>query len=544
MRQLRGLFCAAIAVGLAACSDQLDVVNNNNPDAERALARPGDVENLISASYTTMWNNSYGSGQWAQLMCLGGENYSNLANFGMGSRCQVPRPPIDNSRNNNAAGDNYGAYLGLHRAARAAAMGLQRVLDPAFTFFPNNVSQENRAIAFANFVIGVSVGNIALMYDSGAAVNEIDDAQPRSTPLPLLNYDALMAYALGKLDSALAYTTAARFGTQTIPSAWVSAGANLTVPQFRALIFGYKARLRAGVARNPTERAAVNWAAVIADADSFLLTYTAANEFTMSRASTSPFGFGTLITFYQSNSINWHQVWGFWANMAAPQAAADAWLATPVAARTNYTIVSADRRFPTGATRAAQQAAPGLYFENKATGNDWFGEPLGNSEYRHRRWLALRNGVQAGATVTFTPMPAAEIRMLAAEGEYRAGNFAAAAARVDVSRIANGQLPGLVANGVTNATTLVPGGAACVPRIPVAPFNVTACGNLWEALKWEYRMETQLTTYSGWWVAGRGWGDNPAGTPTQWPVPYQEMDTRAQAFYAMPGPAAVGTYGI
>jgi hypothetical protein len=156
----------------------------------------------------------------------------------------------------------------------------------------------------------------------------------------------------------------------------------------------------------------------------------------------------------------------------------------------------------------------------------------------------LRNGVAAGATVTFQPMPATEIRMLAAEGEYRAGNFAAAAALVDVSRLAIGQLPGLVANGVTDATTLVPGGAACVPRIPVAPFNTSLCGNLWEALKWEKRMETQLTVYSAWWADGRGWGDIPEGTGPSWPVPYNEMDTRRQGFYVLPGSGGPGNYGI
>ena len=161
----------------------------------------------------------------------------------------------------------------------------------------------------------------------------------------------------------------------------------------------------------------------------------------------------------------------------------------------------------------------------------------------YREHTTSRNGFHLNGVIT-----GSKISNYRGRAFTLAGNFAAAAARVDRSRAdtttARGpRLPSLVANGVTNATTLVPGGASCVPRIPVN--NATsACGNLWEALKYEYRMETQLTNYGAWFIAGRGWGDLPGGTPQQWPVPYQEMDTRAQAFYQMLGPAAVGTYGI
>ena len=49
--------------------------------------------------------------------------------------------------------------------------------------------------------------------------------------------------------------------------------------------------------------------------------------------------------------------------------------------------------------------------------------------------------------------------------------------------------------------------------------------------------------------AARGWGDLPEGTPIQWPVPYQEMDARAEPFYALggvgqPGSAGPGNYGL
>lgn len=68
-------------------------------------------------------------------------------------------------------------------------------------------------------------------------------------------------------------------------------------------------------------------------------------------------------------------------------------------------------------------------------------------------------------------------------------------------------------------------------------------------MKYEKRMETQLTGYMQWFLDSRGWGDLIAGTALHWPVPNQEMDTRNLPFYDMPstgtiGAAAVGTYGF
>jgi hypothetical protein len=106
---------------------------------------------------------------------------------------------------------------------------------------------------------------------------------------------------------------------------------------------------------------------------------------------------------------------------------------------------------------------------------------------------------------------------------------------------------------MTDTTSQIPGAGACVPRVPDAaavagPYKASKCGTLWDALKWEYRMETMYTGYGMWYFAGRGWGDLPQGTALYWPVPYQEMDTRRQAFYSAGGGgvggAPNGNYGL
>ena len=124
-----------------------------------------------------------------------------------------------------------------------------------------------------------------------------------------------------------------------------------------------------------------------------------------------------------------------------------------------------------------------------------------------------------------------ELDLLQAEGLYRAGDFAGAAALVNVTRVRNG-LPAITE---FNATARMPGGADCVPKVPVAPFNVVACGTLWDALKYEKRIETAYTAYAPWFLDGRGWGELPKDTPLFWAVPYQDLQARGTAVSAIYG---------
>src|SRR3989442_976559 len=80
-------------------------------------------------------------------------------------------------------------------------------------------------------------------------------------------------------------------------------------------------------------------------------------------------------------------------------------------------------------------------------------------------------------------------------------------------------------------------------------YRRTKCGNMWDALKWEYRMETAFTGYGMWFFAARGWGDLPEGTAVSWPAPYQELQVRQVPIYGLggvglPGGSGRGNYGL
>lgn len=548
MSQFRFVTCGLFLIGVVACENTLVVDNTNDPDRDRALSRPADVEAFISNTYAQIQNATLGGSNDAlqtQLQVMGMENTSALANFAMGPRGAIPRTPIENTRNSTGSGGNYRDFQVLHRAARMATIGISR-LDVLTLGSP---ALDARARAFARFVQGVAFGNLALAYDSASIVSETDDPQGI---VPLSGYQDVMAAAYVMLDSAITIARA-RPASFPLPVGWISGNALDTTGFFR-FIRSYKARFRAGVARSPAERAAADWNAVIADANAGITA-----DFNIACNPATGWDVVWPIQAYATGPANWHQMSQFWMGMADGSGGYDAWLALPNASRAPFLVVSADRRFPQGATRTAQIADTSRpnyrtftgfpYVRARQAGEDQPGQPLQISMYDFYR---SRSFFVAGRIANYPIMTRAEMRLLAAEGYIRTGNFGAATARIDSSRVTNGGLPSVAA--LTDTITAVPGAGACVPRVPDAnatagPYRASKCGTLWDALKWEYRIETAYAGYGMWYFAGRGWGDLPEGTALYWPVPYQEMDTRRQVFYPAGGPdltggAPRGNYGL
>ena len=417
--------------------------------------------------HNTWWNVT---NTQAQVAVMGMESFSTNANFGMGVRSGVPRSLVDNGRGNPA--DNFGSYLSFNQAARAAALGLEALDEPDFTFFPTSAAQRQRARAFAYLNMGIANGYLAILYDSSAIVNPGDDPLVLN---PLADYNAVMAAALVQLDSAIAIAslpTPSGPNGFPAPAAWFG-GVALTggaTGTFVRVARTFKARLRAGVARTPVERAAVDWVAVIADATAGV---TGDVSQTMANVTGGWFYRPMQMDLYQS----WHQVWAGIIGMADSSGNFEAWLNTPRALKTPFLVLSADRRLPSGATRGAQNTSSGCgtsaclqpaatapfpYFRNRPSGQDVGVDGLFHSFYDFYRFQALFNATRNGPVIMFNR---AEMDLLAAEGHIRAGNFAAAATLIDNSRVARGALPAL-SGVITTINDVVPGGVACVPKVP------------------------------------------------------------------------------
>jgi hypothetical protein len=535
--RLRNL-CLAVAAGsvLTACSSDLGVVNTQEPDVARALSTPDGIEAILKNGFVQMLGATNTSGSLTPAADVASfESYGSVANFAMNVRAAVPRSPIENTRGNATAGENFRDFQELSLRGRTVANAVN-ALDALVANGGSlgSPARNLRARAFGFFALGLANGEMALMYDSlGVIVTGI----PSDSTPPLAGYAEGMATALAQLDTAIAMTqaSAAASGGDGFPltEEFMRMSTPPDADGFIEIVRSLKARLRAGAARTPEERAAVDWNAVIDDAANGIT-----EDVVLNLNSGLGWGHGWLsqMAVYQG----WHDMPLWIIGMADTTSGYANWLASPLGSRTPFLIRTPDTRFPAGADRATQFAnspapaadLPSVYFRNREPGDDTPGEAYGNSFYDHVRFRSYRQGGGEGSWVW---MSATEISMLQAEGLIRTNQAALAMPLVNASRTAHGL-----------AAFTDPAGRApdCVPRTPTGPGHALECGSLMEAMKWEKRIETAFTGYVQWFIDARGWGDLAEGTTYMWPVPYQEMDARTKPFYNSLWQAAPGTYGF
>ena len=126
----RALVGLCIPLVFVACEsigelDDLNVTNQNNPDAERVFTSAGDIENLIAGSYFTYQIAAY----WRLplIMSAGADETSvSWGNFGLGDFSSEPRIQWNNSAayyhsaTTEGGWDNaYGALSAVHDGFRA-----------------------------------------------------------------------------------------------------------------------------------------------------------------------------------------------------------------------------------------------------------------------------------------------------------------------------------------------------------------------------------------------------------------------------------------
>jgi hypothetical protein len=536
-----------LAIAAAACNDNLAVENLSNPDIEKVFGDASSIEATINSGYQTVHNAITNTNLQPQVDVFALESYSSLNNFSMGPRVAIPRSPILNSNGSSAINSEFSSLSRSSRLQINAVDALYRLIKatPAGLGTP---AQNLRARALGFFNAGAALGWLAIIYDSAAIISL---GMPSDSIPPLSGAQDVMKAAIAYIDSAvnIAGDPAANgTGGFPTPSSWVN-GVPMSAAEFIRFARSYRARFRAGVARTPAERNAVDWDKVIADAEAGITT----NIQPVTGSATSS---GWNVGFITQMHVDpgWSQMSLMYFGMADTSGAYARFIATPLGNRDGLFLVQTpDNRWPKGATRAEQQTASKPeplnitsrpYIRNRTLA-EVPGDGWGISYYDFFRFKYIRNASNSGLYPEFTK---AEVDLLAAEGYIRKGNIAAAAAKIDLTRVAAG-LPKLT-GVVTTATQAVPGGAGCVPQVPT-PQGTVKCGDIMEAMKYEKRMETAYTSFGAWWQDSRGWGDLVELTPWEYPLPYQEIQARYgvnQPTYNLGGgggsSAAKGTYGF
>jgi hypothetical protein len=520
MRRYRLNWWAAplvVAVASAACAD-LDVTNPNQPATDLVLAEPGDVQSLIADAYYSFWNGGRKSDNVMAASVLAGQHTSSWGNWGMWDVGRIPREPFQNTLTYDYRGTVTYPWGQLYSGAKSAYDGLVTIND-GLVIVIDGTNHTQRARAFAKFVQGLTHAEIALHFDQGMILSETTPIEELAD-LPLVPYQDVMAFALDALDDALDLAQA----DFTIPSGWMRTPADLSAADFRRIVHAARARYTAAVARNPTERAAVDWSAVLFHTDP---ARTITQDYNVQ-------GDGGQAWWSRQGVQMSFDIWSraayFTVGPADVSGAYAAWLNGPIAQRNLFDIVTPDRRIvgPAGGTD------PGTHFAHWSTAPEGDGEPnffnpaRGSYFYSAYLHTAYDYFWLSGYTADQPEIMLAEIELLRAEALIRTGNPDAAVPLVNKYR-AVGELPPVTAAGAS--------GANCVPRL-----DGTTCANLMEAMQYEKRLMAYASGGSRIWSDARGWGDIVEGSIIHFPVPAAELAVLQLPNYTKGGLGQPGGY--
>jgi len=504
-------FVVVAGVLSAGCQD-LVVDNTNNPDRDRALSAPGDVETLAASTFRDLYNRLHSSQGVYDLFTVMGDAFAGTyANSGALELSSEPPVPF----NNNPLSDPHTSasrniWEPLHKGVSSSNDALAAIKSglKIETGSPV-VDNTNRTFIWSKMWQGLLYGHLALIYDRGMIATEDTDLS-NPTALEYEPWQDVMAQAFASLQTAI--DTATKYNV-TIPDTWIPSKTYNSAELVR-IMNSYRARFLVYGARRPSDRAQVDWNKVIQYIDAGIT-----QDFGVTLAS------GVITSGYMSRlqQTGTFSAWGDYKMIGHADVSGNwqAWLAKPIQDRTRFLITTPDRRI-TGPTPTSS----GSYFRYRA--DNIFRPERGTYHQSHYQWFRNAGRTNSGF---LTLMSVDEMRLLKAEALIRLGRQAEAVPLINVTRTRTQRIgttdhPGLPAVTVTGVTQA----ADCVPKTKAG-----ACGNLLDALLYERMIETYaLDTFIS-WLDSRGWGRLVPGTFLHLPVPGRELLTLGRPNYSFGG---------
>jgi hypothetical protein len=527
LRALSNIAVALLLVPVGACQD-LDVMNENQPDRARALSQPADVEALSGSNFVILYTQLHRSSSWINpLSPMGDEFTGTYANNATLEVANEPRIQLNNTPGTDASDISrigWSSISSMVANSNEVLIAINKGLsimtpDPAGAIVDNTP----RARAFALFMRGVAFGYLANVWDKAPIITDADELPTEPAALNAFVIERqkpsaeVLKQAIADLEAAIAIMQQTNF---TLPVNWIP-GTTPNSAELTRIARSYIARFLVYNARTPQERAQVDWAKVIANTAAGITTdfgpvldpATLPSSTYMSRIQTS----GTFVLRGDYKLIGPADVSGNFQK----------WLATPVEQRTRFNITTPDRRI-TGTTPTSS----GAYFRYRADDNGYRTD-RGTYNFSAYQWFRRAGNTTTGLLNLFG---VDELRLLRAEAFLRTGNAAEAANLANVSRtrsktIGTATFPGLPAL----TTTGVPQSADCVPRDAKG-----ACATLPDAIMYERMIEAAGSDPVRAWVDSRGWGRLPIGTILQLPIPGRELESLRVPLYTFGGVGGQG----
>lgn len=247
-----------IMVIVASCSSDFDIDNLNAAGLEEVLADPDEYDDVINAQFNSAWWND--GSYWTHTLSTMGDGMSmSWGNWGCNELSSEPRVALNNSPTWTYAyvvedtWTNYYSVIG-------AVNDVLRIYKSDETFITHDDSDNDityQVKAKAKYLQGHSYGVLSKIYDKAKIVSENVDLLDVSS-MEYADYTVMADSAVKFLEEAIAY---ANSGDDFTVGGWN--GISITRDQFVQICRTTQARILVHNARNETENAATDWAAVL-----------------------------------------------------------------------------------------------------------------------------------------------------------------------------------------------------------------------------------------------------------------------------------------
>ena len=536
-------------LGAAACYDLSVGTTDDTLTREFVLNDPSLVERVIAGVGINLWGGMNNTRPWVALSALGEEITSASNNASLWDIAREPRPMLDNAPgvvaiNRDPWANFYEANSTATEMARNIKARNLRLVDKA-TGFDNTA----RGLAYAKFIQGSAHAYLSMLFDKAAIVTE--DVDLSEVPdLEFQPHTVVRDSAIKWLEEAITMANSSPFTFPYTDALWfynnvVSNG------EFAQLAHSVIARTIVYNARNPAERAALDWNEV-----KFHIENGLTFDFGLGADGSRPnplldFGYkvytgappGTGTGTSQSNAARvdlrllgpgdtttvlvdgvrktQYQIW--LEKVDNPQ------LRDTVRP---FTVNSPDQRILRSGAPVPVGKPVVFQFTSVAVPTTVQPSERG-TYYQSNYWSASRTKGGLNSTgnlddirdIAFTKT---EMDLLLAEAEYRLNNRQRAADLINLTRVGNGGLDPVTVDGPPKATAEEQ--ARCVPKRYDG-----SCGDLWDALMYEKRIETYGVHGMIPYGDARGWGCLMEGTITDLPIPGRQLDLLGQAVYTFGG---------
>jgi hypothetical protein len=536
MKQMK-LVGVLVGAALISAGCELDVTNLNDPDRSRALAQASDLEALIGGTFGPFFRGVHGLSPSAEdgyiinyFPTIATEMTTTTATGRAIQANREPRIPYNVGLSIGATGEWGPRYLWryLNQMASSSFEGLQVMAESGEPLIVDGEDVTARATAFAKLMQGVAWGYQAMLYDQAMVVPETADATGDPGVLgreSLMPWPEALDAALASIDEAISIAGQNDLTFPGFPASRLWFGAPEEIGSEKLIQYAntMAARLLVLSARNPAQRAQVDWNRVLDYTEGGLTTdleialATGFRESILfSRAQNNPAGCG-----------NCYRLDNRLIGQADVSGAYQTWISSPLDDRNRFDIVTPDRRI-TGPTPQSD----GAYTRYRDDNNGFTSTLYLFSAYQWARHAHRNNSTETALDVGTAHMATAdENLLLRAEALIHLNRLDEAAELINVTRTRQHTIDGVTYSGLPPVTAAgVPQGNGCVPRT-----DSGACGDLTVALRYERMIELIALDAVRGYADSRGFGLLPEGTWLQLPVPPEELNIFGLSVYTFGG---------